>query len=105
MTGHFVLTLSGAVQRLSSLLAGAECRAMRVLSLQPNSGNGNPVYVGASSSLSDSNYGFRLEAADTGVPPAPYILGEFDDGALYLHDFYVLGTNGEKLHIFVAFYG
>lgn len=102
---HHVLTLDGTVQRLSSVLAdqslgGADDIPLRTISLQPRGTNDNPVYVGATSSTSATDYGVRLEPGATGVPPAPFILGEHDvGGPLRLSNFYVIGTNAQHLHI------
>ena len=112
---HFNLTLDGTVQRLSNALpdntvGGADDEALRVISLQPEGGNADPIFVGggrkaaAGASLSSTDYGFRLEAATATIPPAPFILGEFETGPIRLSEFYVLGTADEILHIAVLGY-
>ncbi len=107
---HHVLTLDGTVQRLSEILpdqetSGPDDVPLRTVSLQPRGTNAAAVYVGATDTVSATNYGVRLEAGDTGVPPAPFLLGEHDvGGPLRLSNFYVLGTDTEHLHILTVPY-
>lgn len=109
---HFNLTLTGAVQRLSDVyganLSLAELQKqdvpLRTVQLQPDGANGNPIFVGGSSPVSSSNYGFRLEAATATIPPAPYVLGEHDEGPHKLSNWFVIGTANQVLHIFVHHY-
>ena len=106
---HYVLTLTGAVQQLSSVLpaltgglkAGAYDYPCTFLTLQPGGGNANPIYVGDDNAITSTDYGFRLEAATAGVPPAPFV---FDPGVgnVKVGDLFVLGTNGEKLHLLLV---
>ncbi len=102
---HHVLTLSGAVQRLSDVLTDTEISGrddvpLRTISLQPRGANANPIYVGATAVTSATDFGVRLEPGATGVPPAPFILGEHDvGGPLRLSHFYVIGTATQHLHI------
>lgn len=108
MIRHYTLTLNGSAQRLSSVLPdaladGRHDRPVRTISLQPHGGNGNEVYVGAAA-VSSSNFGVRLEAGATGVPPAPFVLGEYAPGWCKLSDFYVIGTDTQKLQLLVDFY-
>jgi hypothetical protein len=104
-TAHYVLTLNGTPQLLSSVLPGnGRDYPLCSISLQPRGTNGNPVYIGATSSLSTTDYGVKLEVPLSGIPPAPWER-EFSHGPLRLGSFYVLGTNGEFLHIFVTQYG
>lgn len=106
---HYVLTLTAAVQQLSSvfpaltggLKAGAYDVPCTFLTLQPGGGNASPIYLGADATLSASVYGFRLEAATGGVPPAPFVFNP-PVGNVKLSDLYVLGANGEKLHLFLV---
>lgn len=102
MIRHHVLTLDGTVQRLDSVV-GARPGGIRTISLQPNGGNTGPVYVGSTSSVSNSDYGVRLEAAVSTIPPAPFVLGEFPTGWAGLAEVYVKGTNGEKLHLLIDY--
>ncbi len=101
MIAHHVLTLDGNAQALSTV-TGALPAGVRTVSLQPNGGNGNPVYVGGAG-VSSTVYGVRLEAGATGVPPAPFVLGEFQTGWVKLDELYVIGTTTEKLHILVDY--
>lgn len=98
----YTLTLTGVAQRLSSVLTntergGPQDEAYRIIMLQPDKANTNDVFVGASSSVSSSVYGIRLDATDT-LPPVE--LGHYDTGPIKLSDLWVFGTNNEKLHIF-----
>jgi hypothetical protein len=101
MIRHHVLTLTGSAQRLSTV-TGAELPKIRTVSIQPAGANANPSYIGASG-VSSTDYGVRMEAGAAGVPPAPFVLGEFANGWASLDDFYVIGTNTEKLHILVDY--
>lgn len=108
-TAHYVLILTGAVQPLSSvfpalsggLKSGAYDYPCTFLTLQPGGANGNPIYLGADANVSSTVYGFRLEAATGGVPPAPFVFNP-PVGNVKLSDLYVLGANGEKLHLFLV---
>ena len=98
---HYVLTLSGAAQQLSSVLpvtqrGGAQDEALRFLTLQPGKANTNDVFVGATSAVSSSVYGMRLDPTDT---QAPTELGTHDAGPIKLSDVWVIGTADEKLHV------
>ncbi len=97
---HLVLTLSGVAQQLTTV----DGIKIRVVSVQPRGTNANAVFLGATSSVSSTDYGVRLPAASGSVPPAPFILGEFEDGSMALDDIWVLGTNGEHLHVLYARY-
>lgn len=104
---HFVLTLDGAAQRLSEVLtdptrSGRFDIPLRTVSLQPAGGNANPIFVGAAVDVSTTDFGIRLEPGATGVPPAPFILGEHESGPLRLSDFYVIGTAAQALHILIV---
>lgn len=108
MIRHYVLTLDGTAQRLSSVLAGGAGAAndlpIRAITLQPLGTNANPIYCGGheSGAVTSSSYGWRLEAAAAGVPPAPFILGEFSNAPMKLSDLQVIGTNTEKLTIAIV---
>jgi hypothetical protein len=101
MTRSLVLTLTGSAQRLTTALGLRSETTLRVICLQPGAANAAPVYLGGSA-VSASVYGVRLEAAESGVPPAPFLLGEFTDGTVHLEDWYVLGANTETLHVFLV---
>lgn len=105
MVRHYVLTLSGSAQRLSSVLPNLEPdndKFLQTLSLQPGGGNANPVYVGAAG-VSDSDYGVYLAAAAATVPPAPWLASDaFKATGTKLSDWYVIGTASQKLHILVV---
>ena len=97
MVQHAVLTLSGAAQLLSAALTPGSL--VKQLILHANGANTAPIYVGGpDGTLSSSVYGFRIEAAVTGVPPAPTIIESVN---LNLSQVRVLGTLNEKLHILI----
>lgn len=103
---HYNLTLTGVAQRLSDVLtpvvaqAGEQADvALRVITLQMDDGSTNPLFVASDNGVSATDYAFRLEGGAGGVPPAPFILGEFEQGPIRLSDFYVVGTATEVLHI------
>lgn len=72
------------------------------ISLQPNGANAGQVFVG-DAAVTSSVFGVRLEAGAAGVPPAPFVLGEFTTGWLKMADLWVKGSNTEKLHILVDY--
>lgn len=111
MIRHFVLTLNGAAQRLSTVLPdttvnGPHDMPARSVTAQADGANAAPIYVGGENlTVSSSSWGQRIEAATATVPPAPsLIFGEgASKGLTRLSDWYVLGTNNEKLHLTVDF--
>lgn len=100
---QFVHTLNGSAQQLSTVFSAADKQATNKgpsiisLTLQPNSSNADKVWVG-SSAVSTQAYAFRMEAAAAGIPPAPFVL-ELGQGQVSLDDLYVIGANGEKVHV------
>lgn len=101
-----VLTLTGSAQQLHTAV-GVLLQDDRTLwlSIQPDTANASPAYIGNSATTSSSNCFVRLEAAAATVPPAPWQISEAIPGPaatssiLRLSDLYVIGANGEKLHI------
>jgi hypothetical protein len=95
---HYTVTLSGAAQALSTLIIGRSIGKQIIFSA--DGANANPVYLGGrdSGTISSSDYGFRVEKATTGVPPAPTIIEAINISPA---DFQVIGTNNEKLHVTV----
>lgn len=103
---HYTLTLTGAVQRLSTVLTdptpgGKDDLPCRLISFQPGKANNADVFVGGSDQVSSSDYGVRLDPTDT--QPCT-VLGHFDMGPYKLSNFYVIGTAAEKLHILTVPY-
>lgn len=93
------VTLTGDAQWLGDLVpTGEGDRGLREISLQPGPSNASPVYVG-DAAVTNALYSTRLPAASAGIPPAPFIVGGYDSGGVRLGDYYVLGANGETLHI------
>ncbi len=100
---QFVLTLDGNAQQLSSVLADptdtrAQDIGLRTLTLQGGESNANAIFLG-NESVTAALYWIRLPAASAGVPGAPLILGEHEAGPMRLSDWFVIGTDGETLHI------
>ena len=98
----YTLTLTGAAQRLSDVYGDGAGVAdprhdipYRALYLQGLLANSNAVFVGMDATVTSTNHGFRIGAADTDpplalIPPSP-------GGPLHLSDLYVIGTNAEVL--------
>lgn len=101
---HFALTLTGAAQRLSSVLtpttpggeADAGCRQI-LLAADPT--NTAVVYIG-SATLSATSHGFSLDP--TQASQGPVSIGPFDSGPVRLSELYALGTNNERLMIAIV---
>lgn len=113
MVKQYVVTLTTAtpVQLSSVLGVGEPDHQNAAVWMQPRGTNSNPVYLGSTNTLSSTAYGVRLEAGDTGIPPAPFNPGEFALSGSYgarspnkLSDFWVLGTTGDFLHLLVLWY-
>ena len=97
MVQHAVLTLTGSAQLLSAAITPGSL--VKQLILHAGGANAAPVYVGGpDGTLSSTVYGFRIEAATAGVPPAPTIIEAVN---LNLSQVRVLGTNNETLHILI----
>ena len=99
----YTLTLTGVAQCLKSVLAntergGAQDEAYRQIILAADPGNAAAVYVGASSSVSSSLFGFSLDPTQATANDRQSI-GPFNEGPVKLSDIWVIGTNNEKLHI------
>lgn len=101
---QYVLTLSGSAQQLSTVFSAAEKEsnpngpALVGLSLQPSSSNANPIWVG-STGVAANAAAIRLSSATAGVPPAPWLRELSGSYPFNLGDYWVIGTNGEKLLI------
>ena len=101
---HGVVTLTGTsnVLNLGTLLqaAGVQLANTQVafMELQPFGANSGIVYIGASVTMSTTNYGTRLEIPVSTVPQAPYRL---PDTMLpcALEDVYLIGTNTDKVSV------
>lgn len=109
MAGHlrdFTVTLSGSAQNLATVCWGSQTapidRPLVMIELQPGGANAAEVYVGGTSGVTSSAYGTRLEAADSGIPPAPWrVTSDGSTAYLYLSDVWVIGDNAETLHVMV----
>lgn len=99
---HFDITLNGAAQRVSTVLGitpgGPDDRPFSQLIIAAAPGNTAVAYVGASSSISASSYGFSLDPTQATARDRETI-GPFPHGPVKLSDIWVLGTNAEVLHI------
>lgn len=93
----YQLTITAAAQRLSAALpvterGGSQDEAFRQIILSTET----DCFIGASASLTTSNYGKKL-FADTNATE-PLVIGPFPDGPVKLSDLFVIGTSG-VLHI------
>lgn len=101
---HFALTLNGGVQRLSdvygkgaNVVDQADNVPYRQLTFQSDPANAAAVFVGSTNAVSSANHGFSVDP--TQASQLPIVLGPFDTGPLKLSDFFVIGTNNERLMI------
>lgn len=92
-----LITFDGNAQVVATALNLPENkrRAYR-LEMQPDETNTAACYYGGSTVATT---GIRMEAPETGIPPAPAIWEVYNTGVLDLADFYVKGTNGQKLRV------
>jgi hypothetical protein len=98
----FNLTITAAAQQLSSVLSpsqrgGPVDEAYRQIILTTET----DCFIGSSSSLTTSIYGFKLFAQTASMEPL--YIGPFPDGPVKLSDLWVIGTSG-VLHIFAIPY-
>lgn len=103
----YSLTLNGSAQRLSQVLASGAGNAQpassedlpfRQLIFAADAANAAVLYVGSSSLVSSTVHGFSLDPTQaTAVDKVS--LGPYEAGPLKLSDFWVLGTNAERLHV------
>lgn len=104
MVRNFVLTLNGNAQSLASVSGLPRellDKYVHALWLQPDTGNTNPFYVGGAGVATTT--GLRFEGATATVPPAPWLPSDaFKTTGTKLEDWYVIGTNGEKVRILVV---
>jgi hypothetical protein len=97
-----VLTLTGSAQRLSSF-AAIGTKTVRAITFQAGVSNGAPIYIttDATITLSATDYDVRLPVPVTSIPAAPFMCGDQVVDTLSTAQFWVLGTNNEKLHVMV----
>lgn len=95
---NFTVTLTGANQNLGVLGAAYNRGVLKQLILHADTANANVIYVGgnAGATLSNTEYGFRIEKPVSTIPAAPSVVEAVNTD---LSDWLVLGTNGEKLHV------
>ena len=99
---HYVLTLDGTAQQLSSVLAPDDQqtrRPFRLLLFSALAANSNPIFVGGPDTVSATDYGFRINAPPANLPEAPTPWGPFESGPAKLEEIFVIGTDTEVLHI------
>jgi hypothetical protein len=97
---HYVATVTGAAQRLSTLLDldAAEDVPFEHLTMQADGANGNPIFIGGPG-VSATSYASRIPASAAGVPHWPPLWFELTARPVKLSEIFVMGTVGEKLHI------
>lgn len=98
---HKVVTLDGTAQQLALAIDMPGVR-IRSISMQPGAANAAAVFVGGPG-VTASDYGVRLPASAAGVPAAPYVVEDSDESTR-MDDWYVIGTDTEKLHLLVVAY-
>lgn len=99
----YSLLLNGSAQRLSSVLTdtevgGREDIAYQQIILSAAAGNSNPVFIGSSSGVTSTAYGFALDATQATAKDRESI-GPFPTGRIKLSEIWVIGTNAERLQI------
>ena len=104
MVHNFVFTLNGSAQSLGSVSGLSREvleKHLQTLWIQPDTGNSNPVYVGGVGVATTT--GIRFEAPAATVPPAPWSPSDaFKVTGTKLGDWYVIGTNNEKVRVLVV---
>lgn len=100
MITQHVITLNGNSQNLLTALSLSTdsdplCYA---IIMQPKGTNAGVIYVGCGT-VSDTACIWRLEAGASGVPPAPFILGEMSVPRIRLSELSVKGANNEVLFL------
>lgn len=94
---HFTVTLTGSAQVLG---AGVTITGKaKSLIIQTDAANANLVFVGAvGTTLSSSDFGYRIEIPAATIPSQPLILPGADPMKVQ-----VLGTNTQKVHVLVIY--
>ena len=100
---HYSLTLTGVAQRLSTVLTdtevgGREDIAMVQVIFAADPANANVVYIGTNSNVSSSSHGFSLDPTQATAKDRESI-GPFEAGKVKLSDFWVIGTNAQRLMV------
>lgn len=96
-----VLTLTGSIQNLGTLLGGR--KTVRAVTLQAGVANSNPIYVTTDPTitLSSTDYDIRIPVPVSSIPAAPLMLGDQVVDTLDTAQIRILGTNTEKVHVLV----
>ena len=101
---HATITLSGSAQNVGTYIRETLGKPLtptvRMFSFQPDGANGNIIAVGGAG-VTTTDYGVLLEAGVTGVPQAPWTPPEshLTTNSWSLDDWWVIGTNNQKLHV------
>ena len=106
---HFILTLNGSAQRLSSVLpnvavGGVDDIGCRQIILQQVPANTAVIYGGADDTVSATDHGWSLDPTQATAGNDRVVFGPFDSGPIRLSDIWVIGTNNELLAIFLIPY-
>lgn len=99
---QLVVTLTGAVQRVSDALtvttpSGRDDVSCRQITFAADPANANVVYVG-DANVSSTAHAFALDPTQATAKDRESI-GPFEAGPVRLSDFYVIGTNAQRLMI------
>lgn len=100
---HYELTLTGAAQRLSSVLAnvavgGPDDKPLAFVTLQLAADASGACFVG-DVDVSATSWGQRIPVPVSSIPAPPLYLEAGYGAAIKLSDVYVFGTANDVLHI------
>lgn len=89
-------TVTATATRPFALAAGAPRVPVQEISFKAPGGNTGTVYIGNSNVTTSTNILIEVTAG-TGFTSGP-----FDNGPIYLDDFYVVGTANDRLFIYAV---
>jgi len=106
---QYTLTLNGAAQRLSNVYGGAanvqpsaaDDIPYRQIFFSADPASANPVYVGSDALVTAIRHAFSISPV-VGVALGSVqsvSIGPFETGPLKLSDFWVVGTNAQRLMV------
>ena len=97
---HFEVEVTASAAALTALAGN---KSIRWISIQPDGANVGAVYIGGAG-VTSSSYGSKLPAPVDGIPPPPFIIGEFEDGTMGPQNIYIVGTADDSVHVHVLVY-
>jgi hypothetical protein len=90
----FTVTLTGSAQALAT---AAQSKRLREIHIQGDPENANGFWIGGPELTADN--GIWVPAPVAGDPGPPIIFDGFADGSVAADTIYVLGTNGQTVHV------